>query len=163
MWYVWTKDFKECDMKGGCGMNKRLVRFTKWLLDGCHVLWGMVSTLGFRDIPLCGKIYLPIFRVHYHPSACFIGSGIPALIMIVRELRRMFGTVLADDAFVMENADSLKRTEMQLFLAFISLNSSRLHRGLAVVYHYCVFIAGLFCFVLYQVFERPYGTKRKMT
>ena len=29
--------------------------------------------------------------------------------MIVRELRRMFGTVLEDNAFIMENADSLKR------------------------------------------------------
>lgn len=47
-------------------MNKRLVRFTKWLLDAMFY-GGMVITLGFRDIPLCGKIYTIFQGALYTP------------------------------------------------------------------------------------------------
>ena len=102
-------------------MNKRLVRFTKWLLDAMFY-GGMVITLGIPVIFRYVGRYIQSFRVHYIPQCVlYIGSGILAL-MIVRELRRMFGTVLADDAVVMENADSLKRIgKCSFFLAFISL------------------------------------------
>lgn len=39
--------------------------------------------------------------------ALYMASGVLALLLVL-ELRRMFATVLADDAFVMENAASLK-------------------------------------------------------
>ena len=47
--------------------------------------------------------------------ALYMASGVLALLLVL-ELRRMFATVLADDAFVMENAASLNegKGEMQL-------------------------------------------------
>ena len=78
-------------------MNKRLVRFTKWLLDAMFY-GGMVITLGIPVIFRYVGRYIQSFRVHYIPQCVlYIGSGILAL-MIVRELRRMFGTVLEDNA-----------------------------------------------------------------
>ena len=97
-------------------MDNRLVRFTKWLLDAMFY-GGLVITLGIPVIFRYVGRYIQSFRVHYIPQCVlYIGSGILAL-MIVRELRRMFGTVLEDNAFIMENADSLKR-EIQFFPGF---------------------------------------------
>ena len=79
----------------------------------------------------------------------------------------MFATVLADDAFVMENAASLKRYgEMQL-----SHSRSVCSPAFCGVYsghssdYYCVFNhPGLFCFVLCLVFEQAIRCKQgKMT
>ncbi len=52
-------------------MNKRLVRFTKWLLDAMFY-GGMVITLGIPVIFRYVGRYIQSFRVHYIPSACFI-------------------------------------------------------------------------------------------
>lgn len=145
-------------------MNKRLVRFTKWLLDAMFY-GGMVITLGIPVIFRYVGRYIQSFRVHYIPQCVlYIGSGILAL-MIVRELRRMFGTVLADDAFVMENADSLKRIgKCSFFLAFISLSVSRLHPRrqpwLSLLCFPLQVCSALYCA---RCLNRPYGTKRKMT
>ena len=139
-------------------MNKRLVRFTKWLLDAMFY-GGMVITLGIPVIFRYVGRYIQSFRVHYIPQCVlYIGSGI-----LARELRRMFGTVLADDAFVMENADSLKRIgKCSFFLAFISLIRLPLAPTPATVVVIIVFsIAGLFCFVLCQVFEQAVRYKEE--
>ena len=86
-------------------MDNRLVRFTKWLLDAMFY-GGLVITLGIPVIFRYVGRYIQSFRVHYIPQCVlYIGSGILAL-MIVRELRRMFGTVLEDNAFIMENLGS---------------------------------------------------------
>ena len=136
-------------------MNMRLVRFTKWLLDAMFY-GGMVITLGIPVIFRYVGRYIQSFRVHYIPQCVlYIGSGILAL-MIVRELRRMFGTVLADDAFVMENA---------AFSWLLSpLSVSRLHPRrqpwLSLLCFPLQVCSALYCV---RCLNRPYGTKRKMT
>ena len=57
-------------------MNKRLVRFTKWLLDAMFY-GGMVITLGIPVIFRYVGRYIQSFRVHYIPQCVlYIGSGI---------------------------------------------------------------------------------------
>ena len=143
-------------------MDNRLVRFTKWLLDAMFY-GGLVITLGIPVIFRYVGRYIQSFRVHYIPQCVlYIGSGILAL-MIVRELRRMFGTVLEDNAFIMENADSLKRMgKFSFFLAFLSLIRLPLASTPATVVVIIVFsIAGLLCFVLCQVFEQAVRYKEE--
>lgn len=148
--------------EGGYCMDTRLVRFTRWLLD-VMFYGGIVVTLG---IPLIfhyvGK-YIEAFRIYYIPQCIlYIGSGILCL-LIVLELRRMFDTVLADNAFVMENAGSLKRIgKFSFFLAILSLVRVPIAPTPATAVVIIVFsIAGIFCFVLCQVFERAVQYKEE--
>lgn len=143
-------------------MNTRLVRFTKWLLDIMFYA-GIVITLGIPIIfRFVGK-YIESFR-KYYASQCvlYIGSGILS-ILIVLELRRMFCTVLNDNAFVMENAASLKHIgKCSFLLALLSLMRIPLSPTPATAVVIIVFsIAGLFCFVLCQVFEQAVQFKEE--
>ena len=91
-----------------------------------------------------------------------MASGVLTLI-IVWELRRMFVTVLKDRAFVRENAASLKRMGKCSFL-IAALSVVRLPISLtpATAVIIIVFaIAGLFCFVLCQVFEKAVQYKEE--
>ena len=92
----------------------------------------------------------------------YMASGALAL-LLVRELRRMFATVLADDAFVMENAASLKRMGKCSFLiAFLSVLRLFVACTPATAVVIIVFlIAGLFCFVLCLVFEQAIRYKQE--
>ena len=143
-------------------MDNRLVRFTKWLLDAMFY-GGLVITLGIPVIFRYVGRYIQSFRVHYIPQCVlYIGSGILAL-MIVRELRRMFGTVLEDNAFIMENADSLKRMgKFSFFLAFLS--GCPLHPRpqpwLLLLCFPLQVCSALYCA---RCLNRLCGTKRKMT
>ena len=141
-------------------MNMRLVRFTKYLLDAMFYV-GILITVGIPVIfHYVGK-YMASFRTYYLAQCVlYMGSGILA-ILIVLELRRMFGTVLRDDAFVMGNALSLKRMGKCSFLiAGISLIRLPLAATPATVVIIIVFsIAGLFCFVLCLVFEQALHLK----
>ena len=76
----------------------------------------------------------------------------------------MFGTVLEDNAFIMENADSLKRMgKFQFFLAFLSLIRLPLcHHARNRGCYYCSFPlqvrSALYCA---RCLNRLCGTKRK--
>ena len=84
-------------------MNMRLVRFTKGLLDIMFYV-GMAITAAIPVIFYYVGMYIEKFRTYYVVQcALYMASGVLALLLVL-ELRRMFATVLADDAFVMENA-----------------------------------------------------------
>ena len=96
-------------------MNMRLVRFTKGLLDIMFYV-GMAITAAIPVIFHYVGMYIEKFRTYYVVQcALYMASGVLALLLVL-ELRRMFATVLADDAFVMENAASLKRMGKCSFL-----------------------------------------------
>lgn len=143
-------------------MDTRLVRFTKWLLD--VMFWGgCVVTAGIPVIFRYVGKYIKAFRIYYIPQCIlYIGSGILCL-FIVLELRRMFATVLTDNAFVMENAGSLKRIgKLSFLLAALSLVRLPIAATPATAVVIIVFsIAGIFCFVLCQVFERAVHYKEE--
>ena len=119
-------------------MNMRLVRFTKGLLDIMFYV-GMAITAAIPVIFHYVGMYIEKFRTYYVVQcALYMASGVLALLLVL-ELRRMFATVLADDAFVMENAASLKRmgkcsfliavlSVLRLFVAFTPASD-----------YYCVF------------------------
>lgn len=136
-------------------MNTRLVRITKIMLDLSFYI-GILLTL---SIPFLFQIfgnYIASFRDFYlQQCLLFFLSGV-MLLMIVWELRRMFTTVLHDDAFVMENAVSLKHMgKCSFVIALMTLLRLPITPTPATIVVMITFaVAGLFSIVLCQVFEK---------
>lgn len=136
-------------------MNNRLVRFTKLLLDVMFYV-GCVLTVLIPVIFYMIGSYIKAFRQYYIPQCIvYMISGVFCL-LIVFELRKMFITVLNEDAFVEGNAVSLKRMGKSSFIiSALSLVRFPLSPTPATVVIMIVFaIAGLFSIVLCQVFEK---------
>jgi len=143
-------------------MNNRLVRFTKHLLD---VMFGL-GILLTAAIPLlfswAGR-YISAFCTHYVPlTILYMLSGIFCL-MILWQLRRMFGTVLADDAFVDANPAALRKMAWySLFISLLSALRLPFSPTPATIFIMIVFfIAALFSMVLGQVFEKAVQYKKE--
>lgn len=148
--------------KGGFGMNMRLVRFTKRLLDVMFYV-GLAITVGIPVIFRYIGLYIEKFKTYYMAQCVlYMASGVLAL-LLVWELRRMFDTVLADDAFVIGNARSLKRMgKYSFFIAALSALRLLIAFTPATAVIIIVFsIAGLFCFVLCLVFEQAIRYKQE--
>lgn len=142
--------------------NPSLVLFTKRLLD-LMFYTGILLTLSIPFLFRWVGRFLESFRRYYLPQTIlYMLSGVLCL-LIVRELRRMFSTVLADNAFVAENAHSLKRMgKCSFFIALLSLIRIFYAPTPATVVIILVFaIAGLFCIVLCQVFEKAVQYKEE--
>lgn len=150
------------EAKTGTDKGKRLVRFTKLLLD-CMFYIGIVLTV---TIPVIFKVvgrYLETFeRYYFAQCAVYMLSGVLCL-LIVSELRKMFITVLEENAFVENNARSLKRMGKFSFLtSLLSLVRLPMSPTPATVVIGIVFaIAGLFSIVLCQVFEEAVRYKEE--
>ena len=88
-------------------MKDRLTRGTKLLLDFMFYAGIVVTvTLPF-SIYFYGTYFNSYFERFYVPLCIlFFFSGVLA-ILIIRELRKMFASVLADDCFIRENVESL--------------------------------------------------------
>ncbi len=143
-------------------MNQKLVLFTKRLLDLMFYL-GILVTLSVPALCRWAGNYVEDFRVFYWPqTVLYMLSGAASLLMIL-DLRRMFATVLADNAFVMENARALKRMAKYSFvIAILSLLRLFYAPTPTTVVVVIVFsIAGLFSLVLSQVFERAVRYKEE--
>ncbi len=143
-------------------MNERLVRFTKGLLDIMFYL-GILVTLAVPVLFRWVGRYLEDFRTYYVPQTIlYMLSGVASLLIIL-ELRRMFATVLEDNAFVMENVRSLRRMAWCSFL-IAALSIARLFYAptpATAVVVLVFFIAGLFSLVLGQVFEKAIRYKEE--
>ncbi|MCI6918956.1 MAG: DUF2975 domain-containing protein [Lachnospiraceae bacterium] len=136
-------------------MKNKLTLFTKWLLDFMYYA-GILITVLVPAILYCYGKYDPYFSVHLLSlSIIFMLSGILA-VLIIRELRKMFRSVLNDDCFIRENVQSLNRMGTYSFL-IVLITCCRLFLYLtpAVLVIILTFlIAGLFSKVLSQVFDR---------
>ena len=136
-------------------MKDRLTIFTKWMLDAMFV-GGILVTL---TLPFSIRFYgtiNPRFEQYYGQMVLlFAVSGLLA-VLIIRELRKIFASVLADDCFVRENVESLNRMGTYSFLiVLVSVGRACLYLTPAVLVIVLVFIvAGLFSKVLAQVFDR---------
>lgn len=88
--------------------------------------------------------------------------GIAALVLI-RELRKIFRTVLAEDCFVPENVTSLRKMgNWSFFIALMSIVRSIVYATVAMAVVIMVFvIAGLFSKVLAMVFEEAVRYKEE--
>lgn len=136
-------------------MKTKLTVFTKLLLDFMYYA-GMFVTL---TLPISFRYYgnyNSFFQTYYWELILlFFFSGVFA-ILIIRNLRKIFKTVLLDDCFVRENVKSLDRMGTYSFaIALITILRIFLYLTPAVLVIILTFIiAGLFSKVLSGVFDR---------
>lgn len=144
-------------------MNKQnLTKGTKYFLD-LMFYCGIVITV---TLPLSIKWignYLEGIEAHYGELVMiYFVLGIAALV-IVQELRKIFGTVLKENCFVTENVRSLhKMGNWSFFIVLMSIVRSIVYLTVAMLVIILVFtIAGLFSKVLAYVFEEAVRYKEE--
>lgn len=138
------------------GMKRlNVTKITKWILDFMFYAGiAVLLTLPF-SLKLIGN-YFPHYQIFYVPMLIlFAVSGVFA-ILIIRELRQMFETVLREDCFVKRNVRSLKHMGSYSFcIALISVCRLMIVITPATLVIILVFvIAGLFSYVLASVFDQ---------
>lgn len=135
-------------------MNQKITIFTKVLLDFFYYAGIVVTLLVPLIISWYGNYNRYFGENVISLSIIFILSGIFA-VLIIRELRKMFKSVLADNCFIPENVVSLKKMGTYSFcIAAITSCRLLLYLTPAVLIVILVFvIAGLFSKVLSQVFD----------
>lgn len=136
-------------------MKDRLTLFTKYLLDFMYYAGIFVTvTLPF-SIRFYGK-YNSYFKDNFYSLLVVLFlSGVFA-VLIIRELRKMFRSVLNDDCFIRENVKSLEQMSIySFFIAVIMACRLFIYITPSVLIIILVFvIAGLFSKVLAQVFDK---------
>lgn len=136
-------------------MKDRLILFTKYLLDFMYYAGiFVILTLPF-SIRYYGK-YNSYFKENFYSLLVVLFlSGIFA-VLIIRELRKMFKSVLNDDCFIRENVKSLEQMSIySFFIAVITACRLFIYVTPSVLIIILVFvIAGLFSKVLAQVFDK---------
>ena len=144
--------------------DETVIKFTKYLLDFMYFA-GMVVTVSLPwSVRFIADFFqYEAFRNQYHEVVIiYFILGLLA-ILIIGELRKMFRTVLCNDAFVMANVVSLKRMGTYSFLiAAICLIRLILYLTVTMTTLILVFIiAGLFSKVLAFVFEKAIQYKEE--
>lgn len=145
-------------------MKKRqeLTRWTKILLD--FMFWAGIAvtvTLPFSVKWIGG--FLPSVAEHYEEIVIiYFVLGVLALALL-RELRKIFRTVLDRNCFVMENVESLRKMgNLSFFIAVLSVVRSIVYVTVAMLVVILVFIiAGLFSKILALVFEEAVAYKEE--
>lgn len=142
--------------------KRLLARWVKYLLDFmfyCGIV--VTATLPF-SLKWIEKYYKPVMENYEESVIIYFVLGVSALVL-VRELRRIFGTVLAEDCFVMENVESLKKMgNWSFFIAGMSVVRSIVYMSVAMLVVILVFVvAGLFSKVLAMVFEEAVRYKEE--
>lgn len=134
--------------------KNQLTMLTKYLLDFMFYAGIAVTvTLPF-SIRKIGERF-PYMVDHYEESVIIYFVLGVAAIVLVRELRKIFRTVLEENCFVQENVISLQKMgNWSFFIAVMSVVRSIVYMTVAMGVVILVFvIAGLFSKVLACVFE----------
>lgn len=142
--------------------SQNLTIWTKYLLDFMFYAGIVVTaTLPF-SIKKIGEIQ-PKMVEHYEEMVIiYFVLGVAALVLI-RELRRIFKTVLNENCFVQENVVSLRKMgNWSFFIALMLVVRSIVYVTVAAATTILVFvIAGLFSKVLACVFEKAVQYKEE--
>ncbi len=139
-----------------------LTKWTKYLLDFMFYSGILVTVTLPISLKWIGQ-YLQRVEDHYWQAVIiYFILGIAAVILI-RELRKIFKTVLLEDCFVWENVDSLCRMgSISFFIAVMSVVRIAVYPTMAMAVVILVFvIAGLFSKVLALVFEQAISFKEE--
>ena len=142
--------------------KENLIKFTKYVLD--FMFFGGIAVTA--TLPLTVKMLGSVwenFRQHYGELVIiYFVLGIAAVI-ILRELRRIFKTVIDKNCFVRENVVSLdKMFKWSFFIVLMSVVRTIVFVTSAMLVVILVFtIAGLFSKVLSFVFEEAVGYKEE--
>ena len=142
--------------------KKAITVCTKYLLDFMFYAGMAVTVTLPYSIRKIGEL-LPCMVEHYEETVTiYFALGIAALVL-VRELRKIFRTVLAEDCFVLENVISLqKMRNWSFFIAVMSVVRCIVYMTMAMGVVILVFvIAGLFSKVLACVFEEAVRFKQE--
>ena len=131
-----------------------LAKWTKLLLDFMFYA-GIVVTVSLPfSLKFIGKYYKPLADNDEENVIIYFVLGVAAVVLI-RELRRIFATVLAEDCFVEANVISLRKMgSWSFFIAVMAAVRCIVYVTIAMGVVILVFvIAGLFSKVLAMVFE----------
>lgn len=143
--------------------NKRnLALATKYLLDFMFYSGIAVTASLPFSLKWLGR-FLPSLEKHYEANVIiYFVLGIAAVVLI-RELRKIFRTVLEEDCFVTENVVSLRKMgNWSFFIALMSVVRCIVFVTIAMGVVVLVFgIAGLFSKVLAYVFEEAVRYKEE--
>ena len=142
--------------------KKAITVCTKYLLDFMFYAGMAVTVTLPYSIRKIGEL-LPRMVEHYEETVTiYFALGIAALVL-VRELRKIFRTVLAEDCFVLENVISLQKMgNWSFFIAVMSVVRCIVYMTMAMGVVILVFvIAGLFSKVLACVFEEAVRFKQE--
>lgn len=142
--------------------KETLIQLTKYFLD--FMFFGGIAVTA--TLPLSIKLlgrFVESFAEHYGELVIiYFVLGIAAVV-IIRELRKMFKTVLEKNCFVMANVVSLnKMGNWSFFIVLMSLVRTIVYLTVAMLVVILVFvIAGLFSKVLAFVFEEAIAYKEE--
>jgi uncharacterized BrkB/YihY/UPF0761 family membrane protein len=142
--------------------KETIIKLTKCFLD--VMFYGgivIVATLPFI-IRFFGNYYEP-YKNHYPELVViYFVLGIAAIV-ILRELRKIFQTVIEKNCFVRGNVESLnKMWKWSIFIVLIGIIRTFVYATMGMVIVILVFIiAGLFSKVLAYVFEEAVGYKEE--
>lgn len=139
-----------------------LVLITKWLLDFMFYI-GLVICVSVPFLFRLAGRYYSVFSKFYIPFCIiFMLSGIFAL-LIIRDLRSMFRSVILEDPFIRENVNSLKRMGRCAFAIALCMGVRILFvvTPAAMILVLVFLIAGLFSMVLSQVFDQAVTYKQE--
>ncbi len=156
------KDVMEKTVRAQADMGQRLTMWTKYLLDFMFYAGIAVTASLPFSIKKIGE-YFPKMIEHYEEAVIiYFVLGIAALVL-VRELRRIFKTVLNQNCFVQENVVSLRKMgNWSFFIALMLVVRSIVYTTVAALVVILVFvIAGLFSKVLAYVFEEAVRYKEE--
>lgn len=139
-----------------------LAKGVKYLLDAMFGIGILVTVSLPFTIKWIGQYYEPVIENYQESVIIYFVLGVAALVLI-RELRRIFRTVLNEDCFVMENVVSLRKMgNWSFFIAGMSVVRSIVYLTVAMLVVILVFvIAGLFSKVLAMVFEEAVRYKEE--
>ena len=149
-----TKSFKV--------QRKGLTTATKYLLDFMFYAGILVTASLPISVKKIGE-YLPNVIEHYEETVIiYFVLGVSACVLL-RELRRIFRTVLKENCFVQENVVSLQKMgNWSFFIALMSVVRSIVYMTPAMAVIILVFvIAGLFSKVLSYVFQEAVEYKEE--
>ena len=142
--------------------KKSLTMWTKYLLDFMFYAGIAVTASLPVSVRKIGELF-PYMVEHYEETVIiYFVLGVSALVLL-RELRKIFRTVLAENCFVQENVVSLQKMgNWSFFIALMSVVRSIVYISIAMWVVICVFIiAGLFSKVLAYVFEQAVQYKEE--
>lgn len=141
-----------------------LAKGTKYLLDFMFYA-GILVTISLPfSLKYIGK-YLEAVEEHYFPAVIiFAILGVLALLLI-NELRKMFGTVLAENCFVPENVASLRRMgDLSFFIAAMSAVRCVVYLTIAmlvIIWYLLLQACSAKCWRWYL--KKPCATRKKTT
>ena len=139
-----------------------LIKLTKYLLDFMFFGGILVTATLPITIKMLGAFSEKIY-IHYGESVViYFALGIAAVV-ILRELRKIFKTVVNKNCFVRENVVSLdKMCKWSFFIVAMAIVRNFVYVTVAMLVVILVFmIAGLFSKVLSFVFEEAVGYKEE--